>query len=244
MARARSCENRRVASILVVEDEGPIATLVADHLQRAGHRVAIARDGDEALERHAADPADLLVLDVMLPRRSGLEVCGAIRRGGGAQPVVLMLTARSGEEDAVAGFEAGADDYVRKPFGVAELVRRVGALLALAGRPRAPAPASTIEIAGMRIDLVSRSVRVRSGEARLTPKEFDLLVHLAQHPGHVLEREDLLVEVWGYRHAGYARTVDSHVTRVRKKLAAAGLAYDPITTVHGVGYRFEPREDA
>lgn len=233
-----------MASILVVEDDAPIATLVADHLQRAGHRVAVARDGEEALARHAADPADLLVLDVMLPRLDGLAVCGAIRKAGGAQPVVLMLTARSGEEDAVAGFEAGADDYVRKPFGVAELVRRVSALLALAGRPRAAAPAETLELGELRVDLAARLVTVRGAEVRLTPKELDLLAYLAQNPARVLEREDLLVEVWGYRHAGYARTVDSHVTRVRKKLAAAGLGRDPIVTVHGVGYRFEPQGSA
>jgi DNA-binding response OmpR family regulator len=152
--------------------------------------------------------------------------------------VILMLTARSGEEDAVAGFEAGADDYVRKPFGVAELVRRVDALLALASRTRAVEPA--ISVGTLRIDLASRAVTVSGSEVRLTPKELDLLVHLAQRPGRVIEREELLADVWGYRHAGYARTVDSHVTRIRKKLAAAGLARDPIATVHGVGYRFDP----
>jgi two-component system, OmpR family, phosphate regulon response regulator PhoB len=230
-----------VASILVVEDEGPIATLVGDHLRRAGHRVVIAHDGDEALARHGAEPADLVVLDVMLPRRSGLEVCEAIRRSPGPQPVVLMLTARGGEQDAVAGFEAGADDYVRKPFGVAELVRRVGALLALAGRPPvAAAVRSVISTGPLRIDVDARAVSVSGAEVRLTPKELDLLVHLAQRPSQVLGRESLLVEVWGYQHSGYARTVDSHVTRIRKKLGAAGLAGEAIVTVHGVGYRFDP----
>ena len=222
----------------MVEDEAPIATLVADHLTRLGHRVAIARDGDEALARHAVEPADLIVLDVMLPVRDGIEVCARIRRGGGAQPVILMLTARSGEDDAVAGFEAGADDYVRKPFGLAELARRVEALLSLASRAAAPGR-SALAVGGLRIDLEAHTVRVGETDVRLTPKELDLLAHLAQRPGVVIEREELLAEVWGYRHAGYARTVDSHVTRVRKKLAAAGLRVDPIATVHGVGYRFD-----
>lgn len=228
-----------MARVLVVEDDAPIASLVADHLGRAGHTVEVARDGEEALERFAATPAELVVLDVMLPRRSGIEVCAHIRRGRGAQPVILMLTARNEEDDAVAGFEAGADDYVRKPFGVAELVRRVEALLALATRTRATVRA-VIELGALTIDVGSRAVAVGGREVRLTPKEFDLLAHLAQRPSSVIEREDLLAEVWGYRHAGYARTVDSHVTRVRKKLAAAGLEGDPIATVHGIGYRFDP----
>ncbi len=235
-----------MASILVVDDEAPIAGLLADHLARRGHTVTIAVDGDEALDRlglSATSPdvravalPDLVVLDVMLPHRTGLEVCATLRRASlPRQPVVLVLTAKRDEADAVAGFEAGADDYVRKPFGVGELVRRIEALLALAGRtPAAPPRAS-----GLQIDTRARTVHVDDREVHLTPKEHDLLVHLASHRGVVLDRERLLVEVWGYSHAGYARTVDSHVTRVRKKLEAAGLARDPIATVHGVGYRFE-----
>lgn len=232
-----------MASILVVDDEAPIAGLLADHLTRRGHSVRIASDGDSAMRElglaGAAPPAatpDLVVLDVMLPGRSGLEVCAALRRADvPRQPVVLVLTAKRDEADAVAGFEAGADDYVRKPFGVAELVRRIEALLALAAR----APLASPRASGLRIDTRARTVHVDDREVHLTPKEHDLLVHLASHRGEVLDRERLLVDVWGYSHAGYARTVDSHVTRVRKKLEAAGLSRDPITTVHGVGYRFE-----
>lgn len=233
-----------MASILVVDDEAPIAGLLSDHLARRGHAVTIASDGDEALARlglgeHAEPRAtlpDLVVLDVMLPSKSGLEVCAALRAAPLArQPVVLVLTAKRDEADAVAGFEAGADDYVRKPFGVAELVRRIEALLALAGR----APVATPRATGLHIDTRARTVHVDGREVHLTPKEHDLLVHFASHRGEVLDRERLLVEVWGYSHAGYARTVDSHVTRVRKKLEAAGLSRDPIATVHGVGYRFE-----
>lgn len=227
-----------MASILIVEDERAIADLVRDHLMRAGHEVHLAEEGVAGLamaQRHA--PA-LVILDVMLPGQTGLEVCAELRRRPGPQPVVLMLTAKSGEEDALLGFEAGADDYVRKPFGVAELARRIEALLSLAGRTQRGSPASLV-VDRLSIDLSARVVRVDAEPVRLTPKEFDLLAHLAQRPGVLREREALLVEVWGYRHAGYARTVDSHVTRIRKKLASAGLMRELITTVHGAGYRFE-----
>lgn len=233
-----------MANILIVEDEAPIADLVADHLTLRGHDVTKISDGDRAFEwlgLGAGDPStespDLVVLDVMLPGRDGLTLCEALRRAPlQKQPVVLMLTAKRNEEDAVAGFEAGADDYVRKPFGVVELVRRIDALLALSLRA---IPTPTNQVRGVRIDGEARNVYVGPVKVRLTPKEYDLLAHLAAHPGIVLDRERLLVDVWGYAHAGYARTVDSHVTRIRKKLEAAGLETDPITTVHGIGYRYE-----
>ena len=232
-----------MARILIVEDEAPIAALLSDHLARRGHEVTVIGDGDEAaahlgLESPRDKPTpDLVVLDVMLPGRTGLSLCSAVRAAPlPRQPVVLVLTARRNEEDAVAGFEAGADDYVRKPFGVAELVRRIDALLGLASRTALASPARG---GGLRIDDAARTVHVGDAEVRLTPKEHDLLAHLATRPGVVLDRERLLLEVWGYSHVGYARTVDSHVTRIRKKLEAAGLAEDPIATVHGVGYRFE-----
>lgn len=234
-----------MASVLIVEDDDAIALLVRDHLVRAGHSVVVARDGDAALASVELAAPDLVVLDVMLPGRSGLEVCGALRRRPPPQPVVLMLTALQSEEDAVAGFEAGADDYVRKPFGVVELVRRVDALLVL-GRRRARTETRLV-LGALAIDLGARAVSVGGKPVHLTPKELDLLVHLAQRPRALIDRETLLGEVWGYKHAGYARTVDSHVTRIRKKLAAAGLEQELITTVHGSGYRLDadPRsEDA
>lgn len=233
-----------MANILIVEDDAPIADLITDHLTRRGHDVTRISDGDRAFEwlgLGAAPPSaacpDLLVLDVMLPGRTGIELCEALRREPlVTQPVILMLTAKRNEEDAIAGFEAGADDYVRKPFGVIELVRRIDALLALSLRA-SPIPAASGR--GVRIDADARTVYVGNNKVRLTPKEYDLLVHLAAHCGKVLDRERLLIDVWGYAHAGYGRTVDSHVTRIRKKLESAGLDTDPITTVHGVGYRYE-----
>ena len=227
-----------MASILIVEDDHAIATLVADTLARAGHTVVTARDGIEGLSAAKTHAPALILLDVMLRGRNGLEVCAELRRGAAPQPVILMLTARATEEDAVAGFEAGADDYVRKPFGVAELMRRIDALLSLAGRVSTRA---SIDLGELVLDPTARTATVRGESVRLTPKELDLLIHLAQRPGMVVERETLLVDVWGYRHAGYARTVDSHVTRIRKKLALAGLTRDPITTIHGTGYRFDSR---
>jgi DNA-binding response OmpR family regulator len=233
-----------MANILIVEDEAPIADLVADHLIRRSHDVTKISDGDRAFEwlglgagpPLAACP-ELLVLDVMLPGRNGINLCEALRRAPlSKQPVILMLTAKRNEEDAVAGFEAGADDYVRKPFGVVELVRRIEALLALSIRA-SPAPVGNGR--GVRIDAQARTVHVGHVNVRFTPKEYDLLTHLVAHSGIILDRERLLVDVWGYAHAGYARTVDSHVTRIRKKLEAAGLEFDPITTVHGIGYRYE-----
>lgn len=229
-----------MASVLIVEDDGAIASLVRDHLVRAGHRVELAHDGDVALARAETMRPDLVVLDVMLPGPSGLEVCATLRKRPPPQPVVLMLTARQSEEDAVAGFEAGADDYVRKPFGVMELVRRVEALLVLGRRHAARSKEATRwRIGALAIDLTARTVSVSGRAVHLTPKELDLLAHLASHPRSAIDRETLLGEVWGYKHAGYARTVDSHVTRIRKKLAAAGIEGELITTIHGSGYRLD-----
>ncbi len=227
-----------VAQVLVVEDDVPIAMLVADHLRRAGHEVTVAHDGQEGLDRAQALRPDLVVLDLMLPRLSGHEVCRAIRREAATQPVVLMLTARVGEEDSILGFECGADDYVRKPFSVRELGARIEALLRLARGGRSVTP-GMLEFGRLRVDPDGRRALIDGTPLRLTPMEFDLLLHFARHPNVVVTREQLLAEVWGYSHAGYLRTVDSHVTRVRRKLAEAG-GDDLIATVHGVGYVLRP----
>lgn len=227
-----------MTEILLVEDAAPIAELIADHLRDAGHSVAVLSDGGSArdyLRRHA--PA-LVVLDVMLPGCSGIELCRWLRSRPGPQPVVVMLTARREEQDVLGGYDAGADDYVRKPFSIREIVRRVQALLALSGRKTT---AERLESGALQIDVAARRAVVRETEVALAPLEFDLLLCLVRAGGQVLERDRLLREVWGYEHAGYARTVDSHVTRVRRKLAQAGMR-DAIRTVHGVGYRFEPQD--
>jgi DNA-binding response OmpR family regulator len=231
-----------MAQVLIVEDDVPIATLLADHLSRAGHEVRVVHEGPAALASHAEVPAELIVLDVMLPGLSGHDVCRELRSGSASQPIILMLTAKAAEEDSVLGFELGADDYVKKPFGVRELMARVEAMLRLVRRQRLPrADASAIvEHCALAIDPESRRVHVGGRAVELTPMEFDMLLYLARRPAIVLAREELLTEVWGYGHAGYVRTVDSHVTRVRKKLSAAGLRADVLRTVHGRGYAFEP----
>jgi DNA-binding response OmpR family regulator len=227
--------------VLVVDDDRHIAELVELHLEREGFRVSTAPDGNRALEIIAKDPPALVVLDVMLPGKSGFEVCQAIRRRpqGEPQPVILLLTARAEEADAVTGLEVGADDYVRKPFGINELVSRIKALLRLARRDASAAAARPISRGPLTIDRSRHSVTFAGNAIVLTATEFNLLHHLASNPGMVLSREHLLRTVWGYSHDGYQRTVDSHITRVRKKLEQAGAASSLIATVHGVGYRFE-----
>jgi DNA-binding response OmpR family regulator len=229
---------RAVPEILIVEDAAPIAELVADHLRDAGHQVSVATDGASAQEHLTRHLPALVVLDVMLPVRSGIEVCRWLRSRPGPQPVVIMLTARREEKDALSGYDAGADDYVRKPFSILELVRRIDALLLLSARQPPP---QVVLCGALRIDVAARKASVERAELELAPLEFDLLLYLVRSAGQVLERDLLLREVWGYEHAGYARTVDSHVTRIRRKLALAGLR-DVIRTVHGVGYCFEPAE--
>jgi DNA-binding response OmpR family regulator len=229
-----------MALILVLEDDVPIAELLRDHLLREGHTVELCHDGALGLAQIQARAFDLVVLDLMLPGKGGLEVCRELRRMPGAQPVVLMLTARAQEEDLCLGYDVGADDYVKKPFSVRELLLRVVALLRLRGRSL-ESKVRTLDAGRLAVDLAARRVHAGSEEVRLTPMEYALLLHLLQRPGEVVPRERLLAEVWGYSHSGYLRTVDTHVTRVRKKLVAAGADADMLRTVFGVGYAFEPR---
>ena len=233
-------------SVLVVDDDRHIAELISLHLEREGYKVGVVHDGLLALEKVKVERPDLVVLDVMLPGKSGLDVCQEIRRLEGPQPVILILTARVEEADAVTGLEVGADDYVRKPFAIKELVSRVKALLRRANRDYAAsapsstsAPAKLVKQGPLVIDRARHAVTYDGRPITLTATEFNLLHHLASSPGLVLSREHLLRTVWGYHHDGYQRTVDSHITRVRRKLESAGASPTLIVTVHGVGYRFE-----
>ena len=222
--------------ILVVEDERTIAEAVAARLRAEGFEVETVGDGPGAVEAARRGGPDAIVLDVMLPGFDGLEVC---RRIQAERPVpVLMLTARDDETDLLIGLAVGADDYLTKPFSMRELTARVHALVRRATRnsaPAAPAAATaTMRLGDLEINLAERRV-VRAGvEARLTPTEFDLLVHLAGKPRTVLPRERLLADVWGWADASGTRTVDSHIKGLRRKLGA-----DLIRTVHGVGYALE-----
>jgi DNA-binding response OmpR family regulator len=215
------------ATILVVEDEAPIASAVAARLRSEGFDVEIATDGTSGISECARLRPDLVVLDLMLPGVDGLEVCRQIQKDS---PVpVLMLTARDSETDTVVGLEVGADDYMTKPFSPRELVARVHALLRRS--KRIESGDEPIRIGDVTIEPDARRVTKDNEQKHLTPTEFDLLVYLARHKRGVFPRERLLGEVWGYRDGAGARTVDSHVRGIRRKLGD-GI----IRTVHGVGY--------
>jgi DNA-binding response OmpR family regulator len=217
-------------TILVIEDEATIAASVAARLRKEGFHVETAGDGPSGVEACRSLRPDVVILDVMLPGMDGLEVCRQIQRD---RPVpVLMLTARDDETDMLVGLGVGADDYMTKPFSPRELVARVKALLRRVDR--LPAPAEALVRAGdLEVDPAAREVRQAGDDVYLTRTEFDLLYHLASRPGVVQSRERLLADVWGYRDGSGARTVDSHVRALRRKLGP-----DVIRTVHGVGYAF------
>jgi two-component system response regulator VicR len=225
-----------VSKILVVDDEPPIVDVLAYNLQRANYQVSIARDGEEALAKARQEQPDLIILDLMLPRLDGLEVCRALRRERDVP--IIMLTARDGEVDRVVGLELGADDYVVKPFSIRELMARVKNVLRRAA-PRPEAfPPPPLQVGPLTVDAARHEVRWHEAELELTSLEFDLLYTLARHAGQVLSREQLLEQVWGYDYYGDLRVVDAAVKRLRAKLRQAS-PQDPemLTTVRGVGYK-------
>jgi DNA-binding response OmpR family regulator len=214
-------------TILLVDDEDSVQKLLAYPLERDGYRVIPARDGEEALSRFAAEKVDLVVLDIMLPRLDGLEVCKRLRSQSSVP--IIMLTARDDELDKVLGLELGADDYVTKPFSIREFRSRVKALLRRASSPRHD---------GLSIDLARRVVEVENRPVQLTYVEFELLRILASNPGRVYTRQMLLEALWGGYEYREPRTIDVHVRHLREKLEADPREPDLIHTVRGVGYRF------
>ena len=229
-------------TVLIIEDSPGIAQLVRMHVEDLGCETVVENRGDTGLARYRQGGIDLVVLDLMLPGLDGLAVCREIRSQPGYVPV-LMLTAKSTELDRVLGLEMGADDYLTKPFSVAELAarikalfRRVDAMAASASSPQA-SPA-VIERDGLRIDPTRRRVEVHGVAVELTAREFDLLRHFASHPGQVFSRMQLLDTVWGYEHEGYEHTVNTHINRLRGKIERNPAAPEFIQTVWGVGYRF------
>ena len=234
--------------ILIAEDQTDIRDLLALNLQGAGYQVVQTGDGREALAAHERQPADLLVLDLMMPHMDGLDVCKTLRARGCNTPI-LMLTAKSTELDRVLGLELGADDYLTKPFSLAELLARVKALLRraeLVHAASAPGAAADAPIANGELEIhpAKRQVRLRGGLVEFTALEFDLLLHFARHPGRVFSRGQLLNAVWGYTHDGYEHTVTTHINRLRAKLESDPLKPEVILTVRGAGYKMReaPRQ--
>ena len=241
-----------MARILVVEDEVDICNLLCSELEAEGHTVVQAFDGPSALIAADQQNPHLIILDWMLPGLDGLSVCRRIRQNHLAP--IIMLTARNEEVDRILGLEVGADDYMSKPFSIRELTARVRAMLRrveLDNRPdaRGPQPGSgqslssvpqtleaeMIERGILQINLTARLVKLSGQQIELTPREYELVVLLTSHPGRAFSREFLLQQLWGYDYDGFDRTVDTHITRLRKKLGPLG---EKIVTVWGVGYRF------
>jgi DNA-binding response OmpR family regulator len=228
------------STILLVDDEDSIQKLLAYPLQREGFRVLQARDGEDALRLFNSEHVDLVVLDLMLPKLDGLEVCKRLRAD--SEVPIIMLTARDDELDKVLGLELGADDYITKPFSIREFRSRVRALLRRASAARGPGPGGdVISLDGLEIDVSRRSVEVRGEPVQLTYVEFELLRILASHPGRVYSRRMLLESLWGGADYREPRTIDVHVRHLREKLELDPAEPEYILTVRGVGYRFRDR---
>jgi DNA-binding response OmpR family regulator len=227
------------STILLVDDEDSIQTLLTFPLERDGYRVVQARDGEEALRRFGEENVDLVVLDVMLPRLDGLEVCKRLRSQSDVP--IIMLTARGEELDKVLGLELGADDYITKPFSIREFRSRVRALLRRAATPRAgPEREAVIERGELKIDLPRRTVDVRGRTIQLTFIEFEMLVVLAGSPGVVFSRRELLERLRGGSDYREPRTIDVHVRHLREKIERDPSSPELILTIRGAGYRFRP----
>jgi len=222
--------------ILVVEDEAMVAEVVERYLRRDGHVVEVLHDGASAVEALESRPPDLVVLDIMLPNIDGLDLCRHIRATGDTP--VILLTARDGEADRVAGLALGADDYVTKPFSPRELAARVQAVLRRAGG--GSATATELRFGSLVVRTGPRTVTRDGVPVPLTAREFDLLVHFARHPGQVFSREQIVSAVWGDAFEGDEGTVTVHVRRLRAKVEPDASAPVHLKTVWGVGYRFDP----
>ncbi len=232
---SRGVEVRSVTKILIVEDEPNMVAGLRDNFEYEGYQVITAGDGVEGLERALADSPDLVVLDVMMPRMSGLDVCKQLKARRPSIPVI-MLTARGQEVDKVVGLELGADDYVTKPFSIRELLARVKAVLRRART--LPREQERVSFGDVEVDLRTYQVQRRGKPVEFSAKEFELLKYFLCHPGEALSRDRLLDEVWGYEHYPTTRTVDAHIVHLRQKLEANPEEPRFILTIHGVGYKF------
>jgi DNA-binding response OmpR family regulator len=231
------------ARILLVDDEQSIQTLLSYPLRKEGYHVVQATDGRQALDRFEEEPFDLVVLDLMLPKIDGLEVCRRLRTHSSVP--IIMLTAKSEEIDKVVGLELGADDYITKPFSLREFSSRIKAALRRAEmtRPVETAPdEAPLEVGQLRVDFPKRTVRVRGDEAQLTYVEFEILSALARSPGRVFTRDMLLARIWGDSAYRDPRTIDVHIRHLREKIERDPKEPDYLFTVRGVGYRFRDSE--
>jgi phosphate regulon transcriptional regulator PhoB len=228
--------------ILVVDDEENIVELVKFNLENEGYQVITAYDGEEALKKVEEVHPNLIILDLMLPKLDGFDVCRQIRKDSKLSKIpIIMLSAKGEEIDKILGLELGADDYVTKPFSPRELLARVKAILRRA-KKKGEKEEEIIALGDIKMDLTKYRVQVDGSEISLTPKEFDLLAILMTHPGQVFSRSYLLDELWGYDYHGDTRTVDVHIRRLRKKISNYSDE-ESILTVRGVGYKFKEVKD-
>ena len=231
-------------TVLVVEDEESFVDALTVGLKREGFRVEVARDGADALERFDAVHPDVVLLDVMLPTMSGIEVCRQIRTSSSVP--IIMVSAKTSEIDVVVGLEVGADDYVSKPYRMRELLARIRATLRRSPLPEQSSTVGVLEVGHVRLDSERHEVFVCNKPVKLTLKEFELLEALLHGAGRVMTRDTLIDRVWGPSYVGDTKTLDVHIKRIRAKIEADPAAPASIVTIRGLGYRFEPpaRTDA
>jgi len=225
-----------MATILIIEDEREMAEGLKDNLEFDGYRVLLAPDGHTGLEKARGSRPDLILLDIMLPGKSGFDVCRDLRSQGITTPVI-MLTARGEEIDKVLGLEIGADDYITKPFSIRELLARIKAVLR---RTASPPEEPVFQFGRLSIDLNHFTASERGAAVDLSHKEFEIIRHLHTHAGKTVSREDLIENVWGYDSFPTTRTVDNHILKLRKKIEPDPSHPSHILTVHGIGYKYIP----
>jgi DNA-binding response OmpR family regulator len=222
--------------ILIVEDDPAMSVALRDGFEFEKYEVEMASDGEEGLRLATRGDHDLMILDVMLPRKSGLDVCRELRKNGSTTPII-MLTARGQEIDKIVGLKLGADDYVTKPFSFIELLARVEAILRRLGRATA---ADEYAFGDVGLDFRTYQAQKSGAPLDLTPREFRILRYFIDHAGEVVPREALLNHVWGYDSSAFTRTVDTHMARLRQKIEAVPHEPKHLVTVHRVGYKFVP----
>ena len=230
---SKSSENKSKARILVVEDDSALLYGLQKNIEFEGYEVLVASDGESGLQKAIDDRPDLIVLDVMLPRMNGFEVCEVLRKNKIDTPVIF-LTAKSLDRDKITGLELGGDDYMTKPFSVGELIARIKTVL----RRVKSEGGEILSFDDLEIDTGGRVVRVRGEEVSLTSKEYELLEFLVRNPGKVLPRDTILQKVWGFNYYGTARTIDNFINRLRHKIEDEPLKPRHILTMRGVGYKF------